>query len=410
VPLVRFTTTIADDRVTLDRLADRAGALLAVVGLAALALAALLGWMRGDHLSYFLHAYLTSYGFFLSVSLGALFFVLIQHATRAGWSVAVRRIAEILAANIPMLAILFLPIVIPMLLDNYSLYPWTDPRLVAQSDLLQHKQAYLDVPFFGARCVLYLAIWQWLSRYFLGRSVQQDQSGDPRLTSAMERLSGPALLLYGGTVTFAAFDWFMSLEPKWFSTIYGVYFFSGAIVAGIAAIILAAVALQASARLTQSITVEHYHDLGKLLFAFVIFWGYIAFSQYLLIWYANIPEETIYYRLRQTGGWAGVSLLLLFGHLLIPFFGLLPRAMKRRKLFLALWAVWLLVFHWVDMAWLVMPSCDVQAGPRFGLIDVCLILGLGSLFLAGALRVARDVPLVPLKDPRLGESLAFENV
>jgi hypothetical protein len=142
----------------------------------------------------------------------------------------------------------------------------------------------------------------------------------------------------------------------------------------------------------------------------VIFWGYIAFSQYMLIWYANIPEETVYYLLRQTGGWAGVSLLLLFGHLFVPFFGLLPRGMKRRSLPLAFWAVWLLIFHWIDLYWLVMPSEQPKAGPVFGLLDVCLLVGLGSLALAGTLRVARDRALVPLRDPRLGESLAFENV
>ncbi len=405
---MRTAISNADERTRLDGWGDRAAALLSVVGLVALALAAIMGSLRGDRLSYFLHAYLTSYGFYLSISLGALFFVLVQHAARAGWSVAVRRIAEILAANIPMLAILFLPILIPMLLDNHSLYAWTDPRVVAESELLQHKHVYLDLPFFVARCVFYFAVWYWLTRYYLRCSVQQDTSGDAALTGRMERYSGPALLLYAGTVTFAAFDWFMSLEPKWFSTIYGVYFFSGAIVAGVAAIILAAVLLQSRGWLGRSITDEHYHDLGKLLFGFVIFWGYIAFSQYMLIWYANIPEETIYYRIRQTGGWAVVSLVLLFANLIIPFFGLMPRGMKRRKWALAFWAVWLLVFHWIDVYWLVVPSA--AASPTFGLIDACLIVGLGSLFLAGTVRVARNVSLVPQKDPRLAESLAFENV
>lgn len=407
---MRAPVVTLNDQVKLEGRADSAQALLSVVGLVGLGLGGILGWRQGDGLSYFLHSYLTSYCFFLSITLGALFFVLIQHATRAGWSVAVRRIAEILAANIPILAILFLPILLPMFLDNHRLYLWSDAAVVAQDAVLRHKEAYLNLPFFAVRCLLYFAVWWALSRFFLRSSTHQDASGDPTWTTRMERWSGPALILYALTVTFAAFDWLMSLEPRWFSTIYGVYVFGGAFLAGLATIILVAIALQARGWLVHSITAEHYHDLGKLLFGFVIFWGYIAFSQYLLIWYANIPEETIYYRLRQSNGWATISLLLLFGHLFIPFLGLLPRAMKRRKAPLVFWSIWLLVFHWLDLYWLVMPTCSPQAGPSFGLTDLALLVGLGSLFGAGVLRIARDRALVPMNDPRLSESLAFENV
>lgn len=403
------TAPVISDRVTLASLAARALPVLAVVGLAALAVAVGLGAIRGDGFAYFLHSYLTNYCFVLSIALGALFFVLIQHATRAGWSVVVRRISEILAANVPVLIVLFLPILVPILLGNHALYEWTDPALVAADHLLEHKSPYLNVTFFGIRCVLYFAVWWLLTRFFLRRSVEQDQSGDPSLTTRMERFSYPGLLLFAGTITFAAFDWLMSLEPRWFSTIFGIYYFSGAIVGGTATIILAAMALQAAGRLTLAVTTEHYHDLGKLLFGFVVFWGYIAFSQYMLIWYANIPEETMYYLLRQTNGWAAVSLALVFGHLLIPFFGLLPRAAKRRKGPLAFWCVWLLVFHWIDIYWLVMPNYAPEAGPPLGLIDILLLVGLGCLYLASALRVVGERALVPVKDPRLGESLAFEN-
>ncbi|NUQ61613.1 MAG: quinol:cytochrome C oxidoreductase [Pirellulales bacterium] len=403
------TLRIHDDHVTLAALGARAFPLLAGIGLAALALAAVLGAVRGDGFSYFFHSYLTNYCFVLSIALGALFFVLIQHATRAGWSVAVRRISEILAANVSVLLVLFLPVLAPVLLGSHALYEWTSPAAVAGDHLLEHKSPYLNVPFFGIRCVFYFAVWWLITRFFLRRSVQQDHSGDASLTLSMERFSGPALLLFAVTVTFAAFDWLMSLEPRWFSTIYGIYYFSGAILAGVAAIVLAAAALQASGRLTMSVTAEHYHDLGKLLFGFVIFWGYIAFSQYMLIWYANIPEETVYYLARQTNGWAGVSLALAFGHLLVPFVGLLPRSMKRRKGVLAFWCVWLLVFHWLDMYWLVMPNYSPDAGPPFGLIDVALLVGLVCLYLASAVRVAGGEALVPIKDPRLGESLALEN-
>jgi hypothetical protein len=186
------------------------------------------------------------------------------------------------------------------------------------------------------------------------------------------------------------------------------------VVAFFAAIILFAMALQIFGRLKTSITIEHYHDLGKLLFAFVIFWGYIAFSQYLLIWYANIPEETNWYLIRQTGPWVWVSLALLFGNLLIPFCGLLSRHAKRHKWSLAFWSVWLLAMHWLDLYWLIMPSLSVRTGTHattlpFGPVDVCLFLGIGGIYVAGIIHVAGKHPLLPLADPRLEESLAFEN-
>ena len=203
--------------------------------------------------------------------------------------------------------------VVPTLtLPTHNPFAWADPAKVAGNALLAHKAPYLSPAFFIVRWLFYFLVWGWLAKSFLKRSVRQDSSGDPAETLAMERLSGPALLLLAATMTFASFDWLMSLSPEWFSTIFGVYFFSGAMVAFLAAVIVFAMILQASGRLSESVTVEHYHDLGKLLFAFVIFWGYIAFSQYLLIWYANIPEETDWLLVRQRGGWTAVSLLLLF--------------------------------------------------------------------------------------------------
>jgi hypothetical protein len=303
---------------------------------------------------------------------------------------------------------LFVPIVAPVLLGSHSLYAWNDPSTVAGDALLRGKAAYLNPGFFGVRCVIYLAVWWLLARFYWRQSLEQDRTGDPSLTLSMERLSPIALLLYSVTVTFASFDWLMSLSPRWYSTIFGVYFYSGAVVGFFAAMILAAIALQGCGRLKTSVTVEHYHDLGKLLFAFVIFWGYIAFSQYLLIWYANLPEEAEWYVARQSGPWVWVSLGLLFGNLLIPFFGLLSRHVKRRKWSLAFWAAWLLVMHWIDLYWIIMPSISPQTLP-LGPIDGCLFLGLGGVYLAGLLHLAGQHALVPLADPRLGESLTFEN-
>ncbi len=403
------TAMPAEDRTHLEPAATRLLRVSAAVGGSALLLGFLLGLLGGRGFGHFFHAYLVSYLFYLSISLGALFFVALQHATRAGWSVSVRRVNEILAANMPLLAILFLPIMVSVLSGRQSIYPWANPVLAGRSELIQHKQAYLNVPFFVVRSAIYLAVWTLLARFFLTRSLQQDESGDPALTLRMERVSYPALLLLAATITFASFDWIMSLEPEWFSTIFGIYYFSGAAVGSLAVTILLLVLLQNAGKLTETVTVEHYHDLGKLLLAFVVFWGYIAFSQYMLIWYANIPEETTWYLDRQTSAWVGVSLGLLFGHLLVPFLGLLPREAKRRKAVLGFWAIWLLVFHWVDLYWLVMPSFDAYSLP-LGLVDLCLLVGLGGLYLAGVLRIAGRRPLVPLKDPRLAEALAFENL
>lgn len=398
-----------DERVTLGEAGTGLSLVAGIGGLLLVAIGAVLGWLRGDEWKYFLHSYLVQFCFFLSLSLGALVFVAIQHATRAGWSASLRRLAEILGANAGVMALLFLPILVIVLMGNHSLYEWADPSHVAEDHLLQHKQPYLNVPFFIGRAAVYFLFWWVAGRFYLSRSVAQDSSGDPALTLQMERWSGPIIILFALTVTFAAFDWLMSLDPHWYSTIYGVYYFAGAIVSFVGAITLIAVLLQSTGRLTTAIHVEHYHDLGKLLLAFVIFWGYIAFSQYMLIWYGNIPEETIWYLARQTGPWGYVSLALLFGHLLIPFFGLLPRMMKRRKMLLAGWGVWILAFHWLDIYWLVMPRLGADGFPP-GLIDLSLLLGTGGLYLAGLIRVAGAHSLVALRDPRLAEALAFENV
>ncbi len=410
----------SERRITLAGLLPGLPRVLLAAAVVALVLGAALGASRGDEFRYFFRSYLTSYCFFLSISLGALFFVAALHATRAGWGVSVRRLAEIFAAGIGVLAILFLPILLPLLVPalggRSSLYAWAGPGGIGEGGALtdfRFKAAYLSVPFFAVRAAGYFAVWWLLARFFLKHSTDQDATGDPALTIRMERWSGPALVALGVTGTLAAFDWLMSLEPAWYSTIYGLYFYSGAVVAALAALILAAMGLQAAGRLTTAITAEHYHDLGKLLLSAVVFWGYMAFSQFLLFWYGNIPEETEWYRGRMTGFWGWIGLAVLFGNLLIPFFGLVSREAKRRKLFLAFWAAWLLVFHGIDLWWLVMPGFSGGDHPGgslvAGLIDVCLWVGIGGAYLAGVSYAAAGRALVALRDPRLEESLTFEN-
>ncbi|MFQ5807386.1 MAG: quinol:cytochrome C oxidoreductase, partial [Phycisphaerae bacterium] len=346
---------IPDDRIQLDDLGPATARVAGTAGAAALVVSLVLGFFDGEP---FIRGYLVNYAFFVSLALGGLFFVLLQHATRAGWSVVVRRLAESVSTTFPLLAALSLPIIVPMLLDLdaiHKVYPWTDNEHVTHDDILRGKQAYLNGPFFLARLLAYFALWIVVANYFYKHSVEQDRTGDPNLTSQMQTRSAPAVILYALATTFFAFDLLMTLDPHWFSTIFGVYYFTGAAVGFFALLVIMMYLLQRAGRLAQSISIDHYHDVGKLVFAFVVFWAYIAFCQYMLIWYGNIPEETGWYVVRQQQPWLTVSLILLFGHFIIPFAALMSRIPKRQKGLLALAATWVLVMHWFDVFYLVMP-------------------------------------------------------
>ena len=402
------TTTVSEVR-QLDSCAAGLARPLVIAGAVGVGLSFAISLLLEQGFGRFLHAYLLNFCFYVSLSLGALFFIIMQHLTRAGWSVAVRRLAECLAATLPFWGLLFLPILLLVLVRDGTLYEWNDASRVREDSLLQLKEPYLNWWFFALRAVVYLGVWALLARFYWRKSVAQDETGDKKYTLQMQWWSGPATLAFAATVSFASFDWLMSLDPYWFSTMYGVYFFSGCTVSFFAALAIVMVAVQQRGMLQDSITVDHYHDIGKWLFGFVFFWGYIAFSQYMLIWYANIPEETTWYLARQTSGWAWVSVLLLFGHFLIPFCGLLSRGAKRNKYVLAGWAAWLLLMHWIDLYWLVMPKLG-DGGPTFGFVDLFCVLGMGALYLGILIRIAGDRGLIPARDPRLDESLAFENV
>jgi hypothetical protein len=353
---------------------------------------------------YLLETYLVSFALLLSLSLGALFFVMLQHATRAGWSVVVRRIAEGIACNVGPMAILAIPIVWGM--DH--LYHWSHADAVAHDPVLAAKVGFLNPTFFVIRLAVYFAVWIVLSAVLRYTSVAQDASGDPKLTRRMEILSPPGLVLFALTINFAAFDLLMSLDPHWFSTIFGVYYFSASVVCFCAVMPKILAGLQSRGVLTNAVTVEHYHDIGKLLFAFVVFWAYIAFSQYMLIWYGNLPEETGWFLKRQTGDWAWVSLALLFGHFVIPFLILISRYVKRRPLLLAITGVYMVFMCWIDLYWLVVPEFSPGVA-RFGLLDVFCFLGLVGVYSTVLYLNLARASLLPEKDPRLHESLAFEN-
>jgi len=375
--------------------------LLAALGIAGSLVLAGVGEGGRSHL---LETYLVSFAFFLSLSLGALFFVLLQHCTRAGWSVVARRIAEVLAANVWLLALLAVPVVLGM----GHLYHWTDAAAAAHDPLLAGKTGFLNPGFFVARLVAYFAIWGLLASFLHRTSVAQDESGDPALTLRMERLSAPGMILFALSLNFAAFDLLMSLDAHWFSTIFGVYYFAASVVCFFAVMPKILYALQWRGILKNAVTVEHYHDFGKLLFAFIVFWAYIAFSQYMLIWYGNIPEETQWFLKRQTGDWAAVSLILLFGHFVLPFLLLVSRVVKRRPLLLAITGGYVAVMCWIDIYWLVVPEFSPGVA-RFGLLDVLCFLGLSGVYSAGVLLRLKRHSLIAERDPRLAESLAFEN-
>ena len=352
----------------------------------------------------FFFSWLVSFLFFLSLSLGGLFFVLIQYATQGGWGIVLRRIGETIFVMLPVMAALFLPV----LLGLHDLYEWTHADAVAQDALLQWKAPYLNVPFFLIRAALYFGLWSFIAIMYYRGSRGQDVTGDPGVSARLRRLAGPSIIVLALTQTFASVDWIMSLTPHWYSTMFGVYFFAGSFVGFIALLSVIAVALRRAGLLDTVISADHLQDIGKFLFAFTAFWAYIAFSQFFLMWYANLPEETIWYLARMEGSWMTVSIVLMAGHFAIPFFYLMGRAVKRRGSTLAIGGAWLLVMHFLDLYWLVMPTLHPE-GISPSPLDVAALVTVGGCFLAAASSLMRRRALVPLRDPRIAESLALEN-
>ncbi|HZN54942.1 MAG TPA: hypothetical protein VFB67_06425 [Candidatus Polarisedimenticolaceae bacterium] len=353
----------------------------------------------------FAFSWLLAFLFFASLAIGGMYFVLVHYATQAGWGVVVRRLAENMMGTIPLLALLFLPIVWQM----RELFPWVNALADGDDHLIAAKAPYLNTRFFLVRAAVYFTVWVAIALLFARRSRAQDRTGGTAISLALKRISAPALIALALTQTFAAFDWIMSLDPTWYSTIFGVYWFAGSFVSTFAFLVLAIVVLRSAGLMKDVITLEHFHDLGKLLFAFTVFWAYIGFSQFFLIWYGNIPEETIFFRERLEGSWRAMSFLLAAGHFAVPFFFFMPRSIKRKPGLLALGAGWMLLMHFVDMYWLVMPAMHPH-GVHIGLSDLAAFAAVGGLFAAVFGRLCAGSALVPVRDPRLAESLSFENV
>jgi hypothetical protein len=414
------------DDVTLRLPAKAAGLAipLMVGGAVLLLLGIVVGSMSALGTRFAMGAYLTAFMYCMSIALGALFFVIIQHLCRAGWSVTVRRTAELLMSTMPMLAVLFLPVLATLFLGEGTIYTWDDPEWVEShhpewAEPGNSKGAFLSQGFFTVRALIYLGVWVFLARYFFNTSRKQDETAEVKLTEKMQGFSGPAVILFSLTLTFASFDWIMSMEPAWFSTMWGVYLFAGSILSALAAMAVMIYAMQQMGAMRQEVTVEHYHDFGKLIFGFITFWTYIAFSQFLLIWYANLPEETFWFKYRQEGGWEMISLALVFFHWLLPFLGTMSRHVRRRPGLMCFWGVYVLVMHFVDWYWIVMPTIGQHmdtplttvGGGAIGIATSLLCwVGMLGLFIGWVFRTAESVPLIPVRDPRLQESLSFHQV
>ncbi len=352
----------------------------------------------------FFFSYLTAYLFWVSIALGALFLVLLFHLTGTVWGVTIRRILETLMKILPWMAIFFIPI----LLGSHHLYEWSHVDVAAADPILSKKMGYLNITFFAIRSAFYFAVWYFIAAKLYKTSLAMDGGAKPEHIKTLKKVSAPGMILFALTTTFASFDWIMSLYPHWYSTIFGLYFFSGGLVGTLTLVIVIGLYMNKRGVMDSVITVEHYHDLAKFTFGFIIFWGYMGFSQYLLIWYANIPEETIFYLDRWRGTWPLITMTIVLGHFLIPFVGLLSRGSKRNYTYLKYMAIFILIMHWVDIFWLVMPVLH-KTGLRFCIFDFTAMAGIGGIFMWLFWKQLGKHAAVPKGDPKLQESLNHHN-
>lgn len=398
---------VLSDSIRLGKEADPLLKLSLGIGVVGLVLSLVLG--GGLTGKQFQHSYLTAYMWGMSIAAGGLFWVTLQHIMNARWSIVVRRLGEIISQGVVVMALLTLPLLIPLFTGSDALYSWANTEFMEADHALHSKMPYLNVTFFSIRVVGYFAFWILFSRYLLKQSIRQEDKKDAGLEKRLQARSAPGMIAFALTVTFFSFDLLMSLDPIWFSTIFGVYYFSTCVLTFMASLGLFSMWLQKKGHLTTAVTREHYHDIGKMLFAFTAFWTYTAFSQFMLIWYANIPEETHWFHDRLQGSWFNATLILITIHFVIPFFGLMSRQIKRNKKTLAFWSVWILGVCWFDLHWLIAPNLH-KGGLSLHLADFTAWIGVAGILLAFVLFRAKSVNLIALGDSRLKRSLAFENL
>lgn len=348
----------------------------------------------------FFYSYLTSFTFFTSIALASLILVMIHHVTKSSWGIVIRRIPESFLANIGIWSVFMIPI----LLGMSSLYKWTSPEYVMNDPIMVGKIPYLNEPFFVIRQFIYFGIWGFLGYKLHNISVEMDRTNDWGLTTLLRKFSAPGILIFAITVAFASFDWLMSLDAHWFSTMFGVYFFAMSFQALFPVIILIVLWLQKNGMLKNTIGQAHIYDLGAWLFGFTVFYAYIAFSQFMLIYYANIPEETIWFYHRLEGSWAIITYGLLIGRFILPFILLLNREPKHNKKLLTFVSVWIITMHLIELHWIVMPVINYH-GFSLSWLDVTTFIGLGGIFMGLFFTKLTNHNLVPVNDPQLANSL-----
>lgn len=417
----RLAKIAADPRMTEDNIHARGvlgkfGLPLLFVGIAGLLLTVIGGFSM--NVRHALAAYEVGAFTALSMSLGCLFFLLVFHSLNAGWVITCRRVFEHGAALLPFCWLALVPIVVIEVVNGGVLLEWVGGH--GDDYLLKKKAPYLNTGFFIVRFLIYGAVWSFLGWRFISLSRRMDETGDRTLGRKARYTAGWGILLFALTTAFAAFDFLMSLDFRFFSTMWGVYFFASSALSGVSVVVLTLAALRLRGKLTGLVTEEHFHDLGKLVFAFTVFWAYIAFSQYFLIWYSNIPEETAWFVYRKSHGWHWLFVTLCVAHFLIPFLIVGWRAVKRNPVLLGTMALFLIVMTVLDMVWVIRPMVYVQTQPVLeaglqepGLSGIWLDAAgaLGVLGIWGWLMIRRveSGPLLPTKDPMLHESMAHKN-
>lgn len=349
----------------------------------------------------FFRSYLYGYVYWVGLGIGSLGILMIYHLTGGGWGVAIRRLLEAGAGTLPLMAALF----VPLLFGLHDIYEWTDADTMMASEVLRLKMPYLNVPFFIARAVVYFAAWLSLVFFLTRWSGEQDRTGDPRFAVSMRKLSGAGIVLLAFTVTFAVFDWVMSLDPHWVSTIFGMLFLGGQSLGAMAFMIAVAYLLSRRPEFARVLAPTILNDLGNLLLAFVMVWAYLSFSQLLIIWAGNLPEEIPWYLHRIAGGWNLIAVALAVFYFAVPFFVLLSRQNKRQHRRLAAIAVTIVVARLLDLFFLIMPEF-YKDGLSVHWLDVAAVAGIGGLWITMFLWRLGGRPLLAPNDPELAPALA----
>ena len=363
---------------------------IGIIGMAA-------GWATSP--AQFYRSYLWSYIFYVGIAAGCLAWLMCQYLTGGAWGVVIRRPAEAASRTLPILLVLFIPIAIGI----PSLYPWSHADVMAADPVLKHKQAFLNTPFFLVLAVVIMGGWSFLS-WYLNRWSAKEDAGSTVAQRKMSHISGPGVIFWGFAVTFLSISWVMSLDAHWYSTMFGLLFVAGQGLSAMAFLITVLVRLSDTRPMSEVLTPRQIHDVGKLLLANVMVWAYFAFSQFLIIWAGNLPEEIPWYVERLRGGWQYVALILVFGHFALPFALLLSRDLKRNFKLLSGITIFILCMRVVDVYWMVIPDAT-KGSFALSWIDFAAFLGLGGIWLGLFLMFLEKRPLMPINAEDLVETL-----